>query len=189
MANASVAQLAEHLICNQAVAGSSPAAGSNRSCRALPSGAHRCHFERRRAGLGPDGATCSSARFEAECLFRSPSRRTFPTKSIIEDDSGSWAVTHRTRFGANGSALGPEDQNLHVRSRSSRPHVPAGGEIPERPNGPDCKSGGSAFGGSNPPLPTMTFVGASSRTVLAQASAQSATLCLPALGDPTAPRF
>ena len=27
------------------------------------------------------------------------------------------------------------------------------GEIPERPKGSDCKSDGSAFGGSNPPLP------------------------------------
>ena len=28
------------------------------------------------------------------------------------------------------------------------------GEIPKRSTGPDCKSGGIAFGGSNPPLPT-----------------------------------
>gem|GEM_PF-5580370 len=30
------------------------------------------------------------------------------------------------------------------------------GEIPERSNGADCKSVGEAFGGSNPPLPTLT---------------------------------
>ncbi len=29
------------------------------------------------------------------------------------------------------------------------------GEIPERSNGADCKSVGDAFGGSNPPLPTL----------------------------------
>ena len=29
------------------------------------------------------------------------------------------------------------------------------GEVPERPKGSDCKSDGSAFGGSNPPLSTI----------------------------------
>ena len=29
------------------------------------------------------------------------------------------------------------------------------GEIPKWPKGSDCKSDGDAFGGSNPPLPTM----------------------------------
>jgi hypothetical protein len=29
------------------------------------------------------------------------------------------------------------------------------GEVPERSKGADCKSAGSAFGGSNPPLSTM----------------------------------
>ena len=28
------------------------------------------------------------------------------------------------------------------------------GEVPERPKGADCKSAGTAFGGSNPPLST-----------------------------------
>jgi hypothetical protein len=32
------------------------------------------------------------------------------------------------------------------------------GEIPERSNGVDCKSIGKAFGGSNPPLPTLNEV-------------------------------
>ena len=32
---------------------------------------------------------------------------------------------------------------------------PEAGEIPEWPKGTDCKSVGSAFGGSNPPLPTI----------------------------------
>lgn len=32
------------------------------------------------------------------------------------------------------------------------------GEIPERSNGADCKSVGEAFGGSNPPLPTLKFL-------------------------------
>jgi hypothetical protein len=30
------------------------------------------------------------------------------------------------------------------------------GEVPERSKGADCKSAGSAFGGSNPPLSTIT---------------------------------
>ncbi len=32
------------------------------------------------------------------------------------------------------------------------------GEVPEWPKGTDCKSVGSAFGGSNPPLPIFLFV-------------------------------
>ena len=32
------------------------------------------------------------------------------------------------------------------------------GEVPERSKGADCKSAGAAFGGSNPPLSTMTVV-------------------------------
>ena len=31
------------------------------------------------------------------------------------------------------------------------------GEVPERPKGADCKSAGTAFGGSNPPLSTIEF--------------------------------
>ena len=31
------------------------------------------------------------------------------------------------------------------------------GEVPERPKGADCKSVGNAFGGSNPPLSTITY--------------------------------
>ena len=31
------------------------------------------------------------------------------------------------------------------------------GEVPEWPKGTDCKSVGSAFGGSNPPLPILNF--------------------------------
>ena len=31
------------------------------------------------------------------------------------------------------------------------------GEVPEWPKGTDCKSVGSAFGGSNPPLPILDF--------------------------------
>ena len=34
----------------------------------------------------------------------------------------------------------------------------SGGGIPERPNGPDCKSGGEAFAGSNPASPTFLLV-------------------------------
>ena len=39
--------------------------------------------------------------------------------------------------------------------------IPAGGsfygKVPEWPKGTDCKSVGSAFGGSNPPLPTKVL--------------------------------
>ena len=33
------------------------------------------------------------------------------------------------------------------------------GGVPEWPKGTDCKSVGSAFGGSNPPLPTILRIG------------------------------
>ena len=36
-------------------------------------------------------------------------------------------------------------------------HVKDPGEVPERSKGADCKSAGSAFGGSNPPLSTTDF--------------------------------
>src|SRR5438270_8860021 len=32
---------------------------------------------------------------------------------------------------------------------------PLRGSVPERPKGADCKSAGSAYGGSNPPRPTL----------------------------------
>ncbi len=32
------------------------------------------------------------------------------------------------------------------------------GEVPERPKGTDCKSVGTAFGGSNPPLSTISYL-------------------------------
>ena len=32
------------------------------------------------------------------------------------------------------------------------------GEVPKRPTGPDCKSGGSAFTGSNPVLTTTVMI-------------------------------
>ena len=35
----------------------------------------------------------------------------------------------------------------------SSPFIGFYGQIPERPKGTDCKSAGTAFGGSNPPLP------------------------------------
>jgi hypothetical protein len=42
------------------------------------------------------------------------------------------------------------DEEVNVFKRS-RPH---NGEVPEWSKGADCKSAGSAFGGSNPPLST-----------------------------------
>ena len=45
---------------------------------------------------------------------------------------------------------------------------PEAGEIPEWPKGTDCKSVGSAFGGSNPPLPTKGMESGLSRARVAQ---------------------
>ncbi len=46
------------------------------------------------------------------------------------------------------------NRRLSVRVRPSAPVAQRQGQLPKRSNGTDCKSVGSAFGGSNPPLPT-----------------------------------
>ena len=67
----------------------------------------------------------------------------------------SWASSLRHRRRRRAPSRG--ESSLHL-ARGSSICVWTGhraqGEIPERPNGPDCKSGGNTFGGSNPPLPT-----------------------------------
>ena len=45
------------------------------------------------------------------------------------------------------------------------------GKVPERSNGPDCKSGGDAFGGSNPSLPTIFKLQNYEKTVVSLSSA------------------
>ena len=40
------------------------------------------------------------------------------------------------------------------------------GEVPERSKGPDCKSGGSAFEGSNPSLTTSFQRGVDERSII-----------------------
>ena len=97
----------------------------------------------------------------------------------LEDDSGSGARHRvfrtirrvgsrraaaggrapRIRWRAGQPAFGPEQPSVSVAPGASGPATVRrpSGEIPERPNGPDCKSGGSAFGGSNPPLPTISI--------------------------------
>lgn len=59
------------------------------------------------------------------------------------------------------SNCGDQRRSRPVRDRRSSPGDTVSdmagetkGGVPERPMGPDCKSGGSAFGGSNPPAPT-----------------------------------
>src|SRR5439155_3761377 len=46
--------------------------------------------------------------------------------------------------------LGNHVESRHGPKRYLGPH----GSVPERPKGADCKSAGTAFGGSNPPRPT-----------------------------------
>ena len=48
------------------------------------------------------------------------------------------------------------------------------GEIPEWPNGADCKSVGNAFGGSNPPLPTFIIFACGSSSFGRAAAFQAA---------------
>ena len=48
------------------------------------------------------------------------------------------------------------------------------GEVPERPNGADCKSAGSAFGGSNPSLSTRIKQKAESKKKKAKSKRQKA---------------
>ena len=47
----------------------------------------------------------------------------------------------------------------------SNPFGGSTGEVPERPKGADCKSAGSAFGGSNPPLSTRIRIKADVRSL------------------------
>ena len=93
--SASVAQLAEHLICNLEVVGSSPTASSVRM------DGRRVTSERSRTGSGSE-----------------LSRSLLPSSTAVEAEG----VAEAARF--HGGVRDP------------------GGQIPKRPTGPDCKSGG-----------------------------------------------
>ena len=55
-------------------------------------------------------------------------------------------------------------------------HIFQSGEVPEWPKGADCKSAGAAFGGSNPPLSTIS-PGKRGNSSMARASAFQAEGC------------
>jgi hypothetical protein len=57
------------------------------------------------------------------------------------------------RAGSGGEAIDKRNIGLWQRNPSGA------GQIPEWPKGPDCKSGGTAFAGSNPALPTTPLAG------------------------------
>jgi hypothetical protein len=85
----------------------------------------------------------------------------------LEDDTGAerlHRVASSRRTPVRARACDSLAERLRQHRASSTPAARRGfavctqrspnGEVPEWPNGPDCKSGGYAFGGSNPPLPT-----------------------------------
>jgi hypothetical protein len=135
---ASVAQLAEHLICNQAVVGSSPTAGSTWSPLRSPvqspatPGQPGCSLETRH-DLSETGAE------------RSPPAVWSPAEAA--------PMRVARRAPACDSARAPTRGECRVGTgRRARAH----GGIPEWPKGSDCKSDGSAFTGSNPVPPTTS---------------------------------
>ena len=202
LTTAGVAQLAEHLICNQGVVGSTPIVGSTSPRPKRPRGGDAESTTKTR--LDPPGTR--SARAKGPPTLR---RRAVPWKrDNLTDDTGadaprgrravrarpglrSPATERRGLRGAHGSeasALEPGTGNTCALAASSaaardcvdaaRPPRACGGravaprrvlagpwghsqgEIPERPNGPDCKSGGShlrrfeSASPHQPPLPS-----------------------------------
>ena len=130
---ASVAQLAEPLICNQAVVGSSPAAGS--SIR----GQHALYLPKRQGTdrPRPQGPPAFRAapwqRDRNEMTRERGPRRSRPTDAELPH---AWTGHHEA------------GRPTILRSKEHP------GGIPERPKGSDCKSDGHAFAGSNPAPPT-----------------------------------
>lgn len=132
---ASVAQLAEQLICNQQVAGSTPAASSAR---------RRSRLDRSEASAGrwrqPSASTDASAaadrRDRADGVVRPAGPRS--PRSDHQHQTTKSRYDTRTR--------------THAERRRS-PYTT--GEFPERSKGSDCKSDGYAFAGSNPALPSL----------------------------------
>ena len=70
---------------------------------------------------------------------------TLPGNETLPDDTGAMACTsHSALFQSAGA----------MRTAALKPGTREQGEILKRPTRSDCKSDGTAFGGSNPPLPT-----------------------------------
>ncbi len=138
---ASVAQLAEQLICNQQVAGSTPAASS------LGNGHAAEDWLDAPPGLW-DGVSAAGPFWWMACgrqAVAEPPRRDFePTDRRF-----------RTRARPNRLAKAGCTWRIRrsQRERLSQKDVNTG-EFPERSKGSDCKSDGIAFAGSNPALPT-----------------------------------
>ena len=132
---ASVAQLAERLICNQQVAGSSPAASSRRS---------RMETVRRTFVFG---------------LVRRSDADTGRRLCLPTEPATHWARSIQ-HFGKKkiwclkGEKQGGQLEEPPGISKKAFTTTFCEGEFPERSKGSDCKSDGSAFTGSNPVLPT-----------------------------------
>ena len=164
-AHASVAQLAEPLICNQAVVGSSPTAGSDpeRASRGgRPESPRAVPWQRDK--IDETGARRADARRDPNApRARSGSK---------SGGAASFAALARARTGhpspRSARSFLREDECLREERRAAKRRDsdfvtgPAGrrtpGRIPERPKGSDCKSDGSAFTGSNPVPPTTLLL-------------------------------
>ena|GEM_PF-5841571 len=164
---ASVAQLAEHRICNPRVAGSSPAAGPIRTRRARRAREHPLRATpARRSSLTTRSDVWT--RRERSALERGafvPTRRS--TKHAPR--RAARVRAGRALRGAPGRCSDPSPRPPALRGpvrRARANGAPSGtaavaatspGRIPKRPTGADCKSAGTAFAGSNPAPPTITL--------------------------------
>ena len=147
---ASVAQLAEQLICNQQVAGSTPAASSLGNGHAAKEWL-RCTtrlvgWRFRGRPVLVDGVRLTGRRLALKAGFRAhptggPAREPRLTGRQKRDAPGGFDVPYKSLA-----------KSLR-RERVSQKDVKTG-EFPERSKGSDCKSDGIAFAGSNPALPT-----------------------------------
>jgi hypothetical protein len=173
-AHASVAQLAEPLICNQAVVGSSPTAGSSAGRRGGGPGTARvAHWQRDRTMRRERGALRDDSHPRVTAEHRGPpacARRTpRGIRSALADRARSYRTSEPTLLAADCVSTwrvstwpcgtsGHLDVLVPSRApqgpREARPRARRTGRIPERPKGSDCKSDGIAFTGSNPVPPT-----------------------------------
>ena len=153
-AHASVAQLAEPLICNQEAVGSSPTAGSSAS-------GSRQRRTREHSGCSLATRPISDetgARRVTDAAVASDARASLdpPWSDHLGPDPGR-ARSHRTSE-PRAPLVPVERLDLggvpRPRGSSSGGGKSGPGRIPERPKGSDCKSDGIAFTGSNPVPPT-----------------------------------
>ena len=146
---ASVAQLAEQLICNQQVAGSSPAAGSSGASKSALLIGPIVHWK-----LEPiTRMTREHCAFPVRALCASRQVQCAGTGLPIRMHSLA-ATAARSLARLDGSAASPLG---HGTGDPWQAGQETGGEVPERSKGSDCKSDGSAFTGSNPVLPTIPW--------------------------------